>query len=138
MSHTHEVVRRFFTEALSHGDWETLDALVAEDYEEHEIVPGLPPVRDSLKRKYDMLRDGHPDLSFAVEELLSAGDRVVARVTVSGTNTRPFLGRPATAKAFAADKVSIFRIVDGRIAEHWGVFDQMSMLAQLGALGGGR
>jgi predicted ester cyclase len=32
--------------------------------------------------------------------------------------------------------VGIFRITDGRIAEHWGVFDQLAMLGQLGALGG--
>ena len=27
-------------------------------------------------------------------------------------------------------------LTDGRIAEHWGVFDQLAMLGQLGALGG--
>lgn len=33
-------------------------------------------------------------------------------------------------------KCTIFRTADGRIAEHWGVFDQLAMLAQLGAFGG--
>lgn len=128
-----ELVRRFFDEALNKGDWAALDQLVAEDYVEHELVPGLPPVRDSLKRKYDTLRTGCPDLRFTVEELLAAGDRVAARVTVQGTNTQPFLGRPATGRAFAAAKHSLFRIAGGRIVEHWGVFDQLAMLSQLGA-----
>lgn len=126
------IVRRFFTDALSHADWDLLDTLVAADYREHEIVPGLPPVRDSLKQKYDLLRQGCPDLRFEVEELLASGDRVAARVTVRGTNTAPFLGHPATGRAFAADKLSIFRIAGGQIVEHWGVFDQMAMLVQLG------
>jgi predicted ester cyclase len=126
------IVRRFFTDALSHADWALLDTLVAVIYREHEIVPGLPPVRDSLKQKYDLLRQGCPDLRFEVDELLTSGDRVSARVTVHGTNTAPFLGRPATGRAFTADKLSIFRINDGQIVEHWGVFDQMAMLVQLG------
>lgn len=126
------IVRRFFTEALSHADWALLDTLVAPDYQEHEIVPGLAPVRDSLKQKYNLLRQGCPDLRFEVEELLSSADRVTARVTVRGTNSQPFLGRPATGRSFAADKLSIFRIAGGQIVEHWGVFDQMAMLVQLG------
>jgi predicted ester cyclase len=32
--------------------------------------------------------------------------------------------------------VGIFRTADDRIVEHWGVFDQLAMLGQLGALGG--
>jgi len=135
------LVRRFFADALSRADWALLDTLVAADYQEHELVPGLPPVRDSLKQKYDLLRQGCPDLRFEVEELLTNDDRVTARVTVHGTNTEAFLGRPATGRAFSADKVSVFRIANGQIVEHWGVFDQMAMLVQLGqfpAAGAGR
>lgn len=132
-----QLVRRFFEDALSCGDWDVLDVVAAEDYVEHEIVPGLPPVRDSLKRKYNLLRAGHPDLTFIVDDIFAADDRVVARVTVRGRNSLPFMGRPASGREFAADKVSIFRVAGGRIVEHWGVFDQMAMLAQLGALGPG-
>jgi predicted ester cyclase len=31
----------------------------------------------------------------------------------------------------AAGKHSLFRIADGKIVEHWGVFDQLAMMAQL-------
>jgi predicted ester cyclase len=61
---------------------------------------------------------------------------VAARVTVRGTHDGEFMGRPATGRSFAVTSVGIFRISDGRIAEHWGVFDQLAMLGQLGALGG--
>lgn len=133
MQTTHKaLVHRFFAEALSQADWPLLDTLVAPTYIEHELVPGLLPVRDSLKQKYELLRQGCPDLRFEVEELLTSGDRVTARVTVRGTNTAPFLGRAATGRAFAADKLSVFRIAGGQIVEHWGVFDQLAMLVQLG------
>lgn len=130
------VVRDFFAGALNRADWVLLERLVSAHYREHEIVPGLAPVRDSLKTKYELLRQGCPDLRFEVHELFGRKDRVVARLTVSGTNSEPFMGRPATGRRFAVDKISIFRLQGGKIVEHWGVFDQMAMLGQLGQLGG--
>jgi steroid delta-isomerase-like uncharacterized protein len=121
--------------ALTEGRLDDLDTVLAEDFEEHELLPGIPPTRDGLKQKYALLRSGFPDLRFAIEDLLLSGDRVAVRVTVSGTHLGAFLGKPATGRAFAVTSVGICRMGDSRIAEHWGVFDQMAMLGQLGALG---
>lgn len=125
------LVRRYFEQALSHADWSALDALVAGDYVDHEAVPNIPPTREGLKHKYELLRGGCPDLRFVVEDLVSSGDRVAARVTVHGTHTQPFLGRAPTGRQMAAGKYSIFRVAGGRLVEHWGVFDQLAMMAQL-------
>jgi DNA-binding PadR family transcriptional regulator len=59
-----------------------------------------------------------------------------ARVMVRGSDTGVFIGRPPSGRSFAAATVGIFRIEDGRIVEHWGVFDQLSMLGQLGLFPG--
>jgi steroid delta-isomerase-like uncharacterized protein len=83
-----------------------------------------------------MLRAGFSDFRFTIEDLFGAEDRVAARVTMRGTHDGEFMGRPASGRSFALTSVGIFRIADGRIAEHWGVFDQLAMLGQLGALGG--
>ena len=128
-----ELVRRYYAEALSQAEWNTLDAIVAPNHVDHEAVPQIPPTREGLKHKYELLRSGCPDLRFVVEETVSSGDRVAARVTVHGTHTQSFLGRAPTGRQMAVGKFSIFRIAEGRIVEHWGVFDQMTMLVQLGA-----
>lgn len=64
---------------------------------------------------------------------MCVGEQVAARVTVRGTHTGQFMGRPPTGRTFSVTSIGIFRLVDERITEHWGVFDQMGMLAQLGA-----
>jgi predicted ester cyclase len=131
--HASEVlVRRYYEQALSHADWDTLNAIVAPNHVDHEEVPHIPPTREGLKHKYELLRGGCPDLRFVVEETVGSGDRVAARVTVHGTHTQPFLGRAPTGRQMAASKFSIFRIAEGRIVEHWGLFDQMAMMVQLG------
>jgi predicted ester cyclase len=80
------LVRRYFEEALSHADWDALDALVAADYVDHEAVPNIPLTRDGLKQKYELLRGGCPDLRFVIEDLVSASDRVAARFSLAVPN----------------------------------------------------
>ena len=129
------LVRRYFEEALNPGSFDQLDDLLTDDFVDHEELRGIPPTRDGLKQKYTMLRAGFPDFGFTIEDLFTARDRVAARVTVTGTHNGDFMGRPPTGQRFAVTSVGIFRIANGRIAEHWGVFDQLAMLAQLGAFG---
>ena len=66
-------------------------------------------------------------------DVLECGDKVVARVRVTGTNQGEFLGGPATGKAIDVQLIDIIRIGDDGLAhEHWGVMDQLTMLQQLG------
>ena len=126
------LVRRYYDESLSTGNLDRLDTLVAEDFVDHEQLLGIPSTRSGLKQKYTLLRTGFPDLHFVVEDLMCVREQVAVRVTVRGTHTAEFIGRPPTGRTFEVTSMGIFRLVGGRIIEHWGVFDQMGMLAQLG------
>ena len=129
------LVRDYYLKALNLGRFERLDTLLTDDFVDHETMIGIPPTRDGLKTKYGLLRAGFPDFTFTVEDLVPDRDRVAVRVTVSGTHDGDFMGRPATGRRFEVTSVGIFRVAGGRLAEHWGVFDQLGMLGQLGALG---
>ena len=124
-------IRRYY-EALSTDNLNDLDTLVSEEFVDHEQQLGIPATRAGLKRKYTLLRAGFPDLHFVVEDLLCVGKQVAVRVTVRGTHTAEFMGRPPTGRTFAVTSMGIFRFARGGITEHWGVFDLMGMLAQLG------
>ena len=124
---------RWYYEALSTGNLNNLDTLVSEEFVDHEQLPGIPATRPGLKQKYSLLHTGFPNLHFVVEDLMCVGEQVAVRVTVRGAHAAAFIGRPPMGRTFAVTSVGIFRFAGGRITEHWGVFDQMGMLAQLGA-----
>jgi steroid delta-isomerase-like uncharacterized protein len=130
------LVRRYYQEALNPWRFERLDDLLTNDFVDHEELRGIPPTREGLKQKYTLLRAGFPDFGFMIEDLFGVDDRVAVRVTVRGTHEGEFMGQPATGRRFAVPSVGIFRIADGRIVEHWGIFDQLAMLAQLGVFRG--
>jgi predicted ester cyclase len=65
-----------------------------------------------------------PDTQTRTDDLIAEGDRVVERWTNWGTHTgASFMNTPATGKKFNVSGISIYRIANGKIVEHWGEFD---------------
>jgi predicted ester cyclase len=56
------------------------------------------------------------------------------RGTCSGTHEGEFWGILQTGKRFTVQQSHWFRVVDGKVAEHWAVRDDLVMLRQLGVL----
>jgi predicted ester cyclase len=71
-----------------------------------------------------------------IEDELCEGDKVVARVTMHGRHVGEFLGKPPTGKKFAAEQIHIWRVMDGKVIEHWSVRDDLGQALQLGLIGG--
>jgi predicted ester cyclase len=68
------------------------------------------------------------------QDVLVSGDRAVARVRATGTHQGEFLGMPATGRSVDVQLIDITRFGDdGLVREHWGVFDALAMMQQLGA-----
>ena len=65
------------------------------------------------------MHTAHPDLRFAIDDLVAEDDRVTIRWTLRGTNTGPMLGRPPTGQPVVLSAIVIFRIAHGRLAERW-------------------
>ena len=80
-------------------------------------------------------RAGFPDMHLHVEDVLPSGDKVVARVTITGTHDGELMGIPPTGRSISVPLIDIIRFDDDGIAlEHWGVFDAMGMMQQLGVV----
>ncbi|MGZ6582815.1 MAG: ester cyclase [Solirubrobacteraceae bacterium] len=110
----------------------TIDELVEPDALIRTPLPLDSTGRDKLKEVFARLHRAFPDLHVTVEDLIAEGDKVVARNTVTGTHQGEYMGLPATGKAVTYDEIFIFRFVDGRVAETWGVVDVFSQMRQLG------
>ena len=98
-------------------------------------IGSLPPMTFADHQAFSAaFYAGFPDLQHAIEETVADDSHAVVRFALRGTQTREFMGIPATNKTFEAGAIAIFRVVDDRIVELRGQFDQLGMLKQLGAI----
>ena len=131
----HAATLRRMYESLSAGDLEGFAALLADDFIEHEETPGLAPTKDGVLEFFRMYRAAFPDLRMDPEDVLTSGDKVTGRVRATGTHQGELMGMPPTGKTIDVQFIDILRFDDeGLAAEHWGVFDTMTMMQQLGAV----
>jgi steroid delta-isomerase-like uncharacterized protein len=126
--------RRWFEDVVSTGDLALADELLSADYRLH--FPGVPgPLdREGHKALVTAFRTAFPDWVETVEDVIAERDRVVIRVTGSGTHRGGFQGIPPTGRRVSASGVGIGRIEQGRIAEAWGAYDALGLLDQLGSV----
>ncbi|MFB0519237.1 MAG: ester cyclase [Acidobacteriota bacterium] len=77
-----------------------------------------------------------PDHYITFDEMIVKGDKIVMRWTATGTNTgtlvSPLGELPPTGKKFRISGLDISRVVNGKIAEEWLVYNLLDMLQQLG------
>jgi len=120
---------------INAGDIDGFGELVAEGFVEHEELPGLAPTKEGVLTLFRGYRAAFTDLTMTVDDIIADGDKAVARVTTTGTQTGEWMGMPASGKRAEVHLIDIMRFDDaGLISEHWGVMDMLSMLQQLGAI----
>lgn len=85
-----------------------------------------------FKASVEWVRGAFSDLRIEVKELLCVGDRVVARVGVSGRHTGDYLEYAPTGRQFFTEHVHFFRLRDGKIIEHHMLRDDLRVMTQLG------
>ena len=133
MDHAATMERAY--ELINAGDIDGFGALLADDFVEHEESPGLAPTRDGVMDFFRMYVAAFPDLRMTPEDVLASGDKVVVRLRATGTHEGEFMGVPATGKSIDVQAIDIVRFGDDGLAhEHWGVFDAMTMMQQLGVV----
>jgi steroid delta-isomerase-like uncharacterized protein len=131
----HAATMRRMYELLNAGDVDGFGDLLTDDFVEHEDSPGLEPTKAGVKAFFRMYIAAFPDLRLEVKDLLVSGDKAVARVRAAGTHQGEFMGMPATGKGIDVQLIDIMRFDDdGLVSEHWGVFDALAMMQQLGAI----
>ena len=136
--HNIALVRRLYEEGINRQDAVAAAAFYADDAKNHGRAVG----RSGMQKVFEGLFSVFPDFHYRIEEVTSAGDRVVCKVVMTGTHR----GQPALPEVFSGmlkgvaptgERVEVlhfhsFRIRGGQIAEHAAVRDDLGMLIQLG------
>jgi len=129
-----QLVERGFQRLMNNGELALADELVSADFFNHEAPPDAPRGPAGLRGMVTMLRTAFPDLHIEIAELIAEGDKVVARTTLQGTHTGPYMGIPPTGRRFVQDQIHILSFADGKAIEHRAVRDDLGMLQQLGVI----
>ena len=128
-------VRRVFEEGFSAGRLQVVDECLADDAVDHHELDEGQSFRGHLKGVITLLRAGMPDLTMTVEDLIGEGDKVAARVVLTGTHTgAPILGIEPAGHAVRVEQFHVVQCGDdGRGRAHWANAGVESLLAQLQA-----
>jgi steroid delta-isomerase-like uncharacterized protein len=134
----HAATLRRMYDLLSAGDVDGFGDILADDFVDHEALPGLAPTKEGVKTFFRAYIAAFPGLQVVPEDVLTSGDKVVARTRATGTHQAELMGIPATGKSINVQFIDIIRFGDDGLArEHWGVFDTMTMMQQLGVVPAG-
>ena len=129
-------VRRFFEEGFVQGNVAALDSIIAADVVDHNPLPGQGTGRQGFKDLITTIRGAFPDFHITIEDQVSEGDKVVTRITNTGTHKGEFLGIPATNKQVSLSMIHLDRFSNGLVVEHWDQGDMLGLMQQLGAIPG--
>jgi len=126
-----DVVSRFYDEVFIRHDMSRIDDYLRDDYIQHN--GDCPQGKAGFLDFFATIFAAVPDFSYTLKKIVADGDIVVTYSTTTGTHTGgEWLGQTATGAKLNFDVVDIFRLQDGKIAEHWDVADTFTFFSQLG------
>jgi len=129
-----QLVRAYF-DAFRDRDAAWWEANIAPDFVRHD--PGLDFAVHGpagIAKLAAVLHGGLSNIAMSIDEVIAEGDRVLAKLRFRGRHTGDFQGHPATGATVDILVMDYFRVADGRLAEHWALMDNLTMLQQLGAV----
>ena len=129
-------VRELIQLVLNEGDIGFAEKALSEDYVERSPMPGGTADKAGAIAMFNMMRTQTPDMHIDIEDVIATGNKVAVRSTLTGTDTMGFMpGMPPTGKPFSMGAMDVFTFDGaGMNTEHYGVYDIMGTMGQLGLL----
>ncbi len=120
-------------EAINTGDLSRLGDYVTDDFVDHGAPFPLPPGPEGSRQILGFVHETL-QIRYTVEDAFATADRVVVRATARGVGLDGFFGEGANGRTYTMTTVHIYRTEGDRLAEHWGVRDEVAARIQLGTL----
>ena len=128
-----KIVEEFYNAVFIRHDLSRLDGYMRDDYIQHN--PDVKQGKAGFVEFFEETFRAIPDFKYTLKKMVAEGDIVMAYSTTSGTHTGgAWLGKKATGNKLNINVVDIFRVQDGKIAEHWDVADTFNLFKQVGII----
>ena len=121
---------RYMMEETDKGNYSAWDEVCSPDYVSHwgEISWDL----EEHKQANRAFPVAFPDFKHELNSIIAEGDRVVLRVTLTGTHKGEYMGIPPTGNKINYTGMLEGRFSEGKLVELWGVGDMLTLMQQLG------
>lgn len=127
-----KVIGGFAEAVFVKKDLSAVEQYVKTDYIQHSAL--VNQGSQGFKEFFSAWFSSVPDWNYTLKKIVAEGDEVWVYGTYAGTLKKDWLGIPASGQHYAFDAVDIFRVQDGKLAEHWDVMDIYGLFKQLGAI----
>ena len=128
------VVRRFYEELWNGWRLDTASEIVAVDVRFRGSLGSEAGGREQFLRYVEQVRGAFPDWHNRIDEIIVSGNRVVTRMTWTGTHRGSLADFPATGAHVEYCGAALFRLAHGMIEEAWVVGDTQELWRALGKL----
>jgi steroid delta-isomerase-like uncharacterized protein len=132
VSENKAIISSFYQQVLNDKRLEKIEELFSDEAIDHigqQIIKGRAKVKEGIGA---FLR-AFPDIQVTVNRMVGEGDFVVSHSTWTATHQGLFAGIAASGKQVALTGVDVFRLSNGKIIEHWGYADFVTLIQQIGA-----
>jgi predicted ester cyclase len=121
---------RYMMEETDKGNYSAWDEICSTDYVSHwgEISWNL----EEHKQANRPLIVAFPDFKHEINSVIAEEDRVVVRVTLTGTHEGEYMGVPPTGNKIKYTGMLEGRFSEGKLVELWGIGDMLTLMQQLG------
>ncbi|OLZ54614.1 hypothetical protein BS329_08845 [Amycolatopsis coloradensis] len=129
-----KVLLRFQKEVFNGHDWstETLARNLTEDFVDHAAMPGDPPGFEGVQMRFSAWASAFEDPMEDNIAIIGEGDLLGVMYNLHAHHNGEFMGVPPTNREVVIPGMEIVRIRDGKIAEHWGIYDFLRTAEEIG------
>jgi steroid delta-isomerase-like uncharacterized protein len=132
-----ELAHRWFEEVWNNRHLEVIDEMASPDaLGEGQLHHGAPINIEQFRQFAREMQNAFPQLHLKIEDTIASGDRVVIRWHTEMVHEGTFMGVAGTGRKVSLTGITILRFAKGKIVQGWDNWDQLGLLAQIGAVPG--
>ena len=135
MSDNVEKTKEFYARCLNEHNLEIVGEFVAVDSTDHTPppMPGFEQGLEGMRKLMQMWFNAFPDVRLDVEDIFGdGGDKVVARISWTGTHKGSMMGEEPTGKQVTGQLIEILKFADGKVTDRWGYGTDAEVFGALG------